>query len=137
LYLDLRNLIDGGIIAAASGAPVLIVTLFAFIASKFREPGQLQATASSKDRAEGVTVARVRGEVDGLQFFTSRPIRFAVSKHQPYWIPTSGSSVVTALPRSAHTTAPPSAGVIIAHDEAAPACFLGFPVFVDWSGRQQ
>jgi hypothetical protein len=115
----------------------LIVIFFAFIASKFREPGQLRATASSKGRAEGVTVARVRGEVDGLQFFTSRPIRFAVSKHQPYWIPTSGGSVVTALPRSAQTTAPPSAGVIIAHDEAAPACFLGFPVFVDRSGRQQ
>ena len=82
-------------------------------------------------------MAKVRGEADGLQSFRSRTIRSAVSKHQPYWIPTSGGSVVTTLPRSAQTTATPSAGVIIAHDEAAPACFLGFPVLVDRSRRQQ
>lgn len=122
---------------AACGAPVMIVIFFAFMASEFRELGQLLATPSSKDRAEGVTVARVRSEVNGLQSFTSRPIRSAVSKHQLYWIPISRGSVVTTLPRSAQTTATPSAGVIIAHDEAAPACFLGFPVLVDRSGRQQ
>ena len=44
------------------GVPVLIVILFAFIASKVRETGQLRATTSGKDRAEGASVARFRGE---------------------------------------------------------------------------